>query len=93
MDMLGSKYQQLGLPPAERLTLPEFATDKNEFMKAKKMLQTAIRKQTKKGRKNKRGALLFGPAVALGLFLVMRLVKGKARSFLRGPRCTLRRKD
>lgn len=49
MKALGSKYQQLGLPSAERLALPEFATDKNEFAKAKKMLLTAIGKQLKKG--------------------------------------------
>lgn len=49
MKALGSKYQQLGLPSAERLALPEFATDKNEFAKAKKMLLTAIGKQIKKG--------------------------------------------
>lgn len=67
MDVLGSKYQQLGLPPAERLALPEFATDKNEFVKARQMILTAIRKQVKKGRKNGKGSIAIRPCYSPGI--------------------------
>ena len=58
--------------------MPEFATDKNEFMKAKKMLQTAIRKQTKKGRKNKKGSIFIRPCCSPGVIPGYALSKRKS---------------
>lgn len=90
MNALGSEYRQLGLPSGEHLTLPEFATDKKELAKAKKMIKVAIRKQFMKGAAGKKGRVIIRPCCSPGVIQGYSLSKRRSTVLYSGAAMQLK---